>query len=53
MIKLDADLRKPSSMLRIVRLMDGLAKDRDNEHNMNCYSYQQLGSKHYASIARG
>lgn len=40
-------------MLRIVRLMDGLAKDRDNEHNMNCYRYQQLGSKHYASIARG
>lgn len=40
-------------MLRIIRVMDGLAKDRDNEHNMNGYPYQQLGYKHYASIARG
>ena len=53
MIEFGTDSRKPSSMLRIVRVMAGLAKSRDNEHNMNCYLYQQLGSKHYASIARG
>ena len=40
-------------MLRIVRVMDGLAKDRDNEHNMNYYPIKQPGYKHYASIARG
>ena len=53
MIKLSTDSRKLGSMPRIVRVMAGLAKSRDNEHNMNLYRYQQLGSKHYASIARG
>ena len=53
MIELGTDSRKSSTMLRIIRVMDGLAKDRDNEHNMNCYPIKQPGYKHYASIARG